>query len=174
MDAFLVFGMPRSRTAWVANFLTTDRSLCLHEGLVDGKGNALSLHHRMARLDYPVVGNADTGMIHQRAELQRVFPDARLVVLTGATLSWSTFARAHCIEPALRERIESDYRDTRKALEGKALEVNVHHMLQDERCARALWAHCLGAERPFPHARWRMLRDLNVQVIPESLERRIF
>ncbi len=28
---FFVTGLPRSRTAWLANLLTTDRTLCFHE-----------------------------------------------------------------------------------------------------------------------------------------------
>jgi hypothetical protein len=28
---FAVFGLPRSATAWLANWLTTDRTLCLHD-----------------------------------------------------------------------------------------------------------------------------------------------
>jgi hypothetical protein len=28
---FIVLGLPRSATTWLANWLTTDRSLCLHD-----------------------------------------------------------------------------------------------------------------------------------------------
>lgn len=35
MIDFMVLGLPRSGTAWVANLLTTDTSLCLHEALLD-------------------------------------------------------------------------------------------------------------------------------------------
>lgn len=35
MIDFMVFGLPRSGTAWIANLLTTDNSLCLHESLID-------------------------------------------------------------------------------------------------------------------------------------------
>lgn len=33
MIEFMVLGMPRSGTAWCANWLTTDRTLCLHDPL---------------------------------------------------------------------------------------------------------------------------------------------
>jgi len=33
MNNFLVLGLPRSRTAWLANFLTYDGLYCTHEGL---------------------------------------------------------------------------------------------------------------------------------------------
>lgn len=35
MISFMVLGLPRSGTAWAANWLTTDRSLCLHEPLFE-------------------------------------------------------------------------------------------------------------------------------------------
>lgn len=34
MIDFMVLGLPRSGTAWLANLLTTDDSLCLHESLM--------------------------------------------------------------------------------------------------------------------------------------------
>lgn len=33
MSNFFVLGLPRSRTAWLANFLTYDNNFCFHEGL---------------------------------------------------------------------------------------------------------------------------------------------
>jgi len=35
MIDFMVLGLPRSGTAWMANLLTTDTSLCLHEPLIE-------------------------------------------------------------------------------------------------------------------------------------------
>lgn len=36
MIDFLVIGLPRSSTTWIANWLTTDRSLCLHDPFAYG------------------------------------------------------------------------------------------------------------------------------------------
>ena len=35
MIDFMVLALPRSGTAWVANLLTTDTSLCIHEAFMD-------------------------------------------------------------------------------------------------------------------------------------------
>ena len=35
MIDFMVLGLPRSGTAWMANFLTTNDSVCLHESFMD-------------------------------------------------------------------------------------------------------------------------------------------
>lgn len=39
MSFFFVTGLPRSRTAWLANFLTTDYAICSHGGLLECAGN---------------------------------------------------------------------------------------------------------------------------------------
>jgi hypothetical protein len=38
---FMVLALPRSGTAWVANLLTTDTSLCIHEAFMDNSINDL-------------------------------------------------------------------------------------------------------------------------------------
>ena len=41
MIDFMVLALPRSGTAWVANLLTTDTSLCIHEAFMDHSINDL-------------------------------------------------------------------------------------------------------------------------------------
>ena len=41
MIDFMVLALPRSGTAWVANLLTTDSSLCIHEAFMDHSINDL-------------------------------------------------------------------------------------------------------------------------------------
>jgi hypothetical protein len=55
--SFMVIGAPRSGTAWAANWLTTERTLCLHEALFE---------HYIEDLDAlphgRLLGLADTGL----------------------------------------------------------------------------------------------------------------
>jgi len=44
MIDFAVIALPRSGTAWAANFLTTDQSLCLHDPLADMPLDELKQH----------------------------------------------------------------------------------------------------------------------------------
>lgn len=39
--AFMVLAAPRSATTWMANFLTTDTTLCMHDALVENKRSLL-------------------------------------------------------------------------------------------------------------------------------------
>jgi len=43
----MILGLPRSGTAWVANLLTTDHSICVHESFI---------HHTLEELDKQFLG----------------------------------------------------------------------------------------------------------------------
>lgn len=72
---FLVLAPPRSMTAWLANLLTTDRTVCHHDVLTNG-GLA-----RMRELVAPGVGFAETSGLAIPLTLLGAFPDARIVVI---------------------------------------------------------------------------------------------
>lgn len=62
MISFMVLGTPRSGTTWLANFLNTDSSLCMHDPLIE---------HTPAQLDQMVIpgkrfGIADTAALTAR------------------------------------------------------------------------------------------------------------
>ena len=172
-DRFLIFARPRSRTAWTANFLTQPlASFCLHEGLADCSGSWLELKRRMDLLRATAVGNADTGMIHEVEAALSTFPDARLVMLTGGELSWRVFCQTKKIPRPLIDRVDADYRRAKDILRSKALFLPCTS-LGDPIVAEELWTHCTGRLTTYQPERHRMLRDLNVQVVPESLARRL-
>lgn len=172
-DRFLIFARPRSRTAWTANFLTQPlATFCFHEGLADCSGSWLELKRRMDLMRASAVGNADTGMIHEVEAALSTFPEAKLVMLTGGELSWRIFIQKNKIPSALVSRIDDDYRRAKDILKGKALFLPCGS-LGDPRVAEELWTHCTGRLTTYQPERHRMLRDLNVQVVPESLRRRL-
>jgi hypothetical protein len=108
-------------------------------------------------------------------EALRIFPEAKLVVLTGASLSWNVFAEKRHMPLALRYRIDSDYRRTKELLKDRALFVDVHDLMssRDSIAAEMLWHHCTGRMHGFSQERFTLLRDLNIQVIPDSLAARL-
>lgn len=185
MRTFLIFGRPRSRTAWTANFLTHANSFCFHEGLADCDGSFIRLKERMEEMRrppidehqfrYAAVGNADTGMIHELDAALEAFPNARLVLLTENETSWRMFAEKKQIPKEIVERIDYDYWRAKQVLpERGALVMPVADLTAEtDRWACKLWGHCIGHHQHYDPARHRMLRDLNVQVVPESLERRL-
>lgn len=170
---FLVLGHPRSRTAWVANFLSLPpRSLCLHEGLSEVSAKPSRLPARLAQLAAREVGDADTGLIHHLDEVMETFPEARMVLLTGGESGWHTWASAKGLPSKLRNRIDADYRRAEERLRDRALYVDSGLITVDEQEAKRLWYHCLP-EEAWNRDRWNILRDLNVQVLPSSIARRL-
>lgn len=170
---FLILGRPRSRTAWVANLLTVPPvSHCLHEGLADVGASLAQLRGRLSRLSAGAAGDADTGLVHHLDEVQRAFPDARLVLMTGSDTSWKRWCAKLELPAAVRTRVEADYSRALELLRGRALFVDCRAVTTEVGEARRLWEYCVPGH-PFETQRWEMLRDLNVQVIPESLAARL-
>ena len=63
-DRFLITGLPRSRTSWLANLFTYGPCFCLHDGCQYGKAGVLD---RMTQIEcvrpaLKHVGNADSGV----------------------------------------------------------------------------------------------------------------
>jgi hypothetical protein len=173
MEPYLILGRPRSRTAWVANLMTVPpASFCYHEGLADSGANVLRLRDRLAALPVEVAGNADTGLIHHLDEALLAFPTARLVVMTGNDQSWRQWCSLMGVHESVRRRVNDDFERTCVLLRGRAHFADCREITTNPLAAAALWAHCVP-HRPFDRERWEFLRDLNVQVVPNSILRRL-
>ena len=170
---YFIFGRPRSRTAWTANFLTQHQSFCFHEGLSFYNGSVQSLKRAMPAIPKKYVGNADTGMIHYTQEIIDTFPDARFVVMTGASLSWNIFAQKH-VGSEVYKAVEEAYADTKERLRHKALFVDVGDLTSDMETAQRLHDYCNpNSVDPWDLMRYNMLKDLNIQVRPDRLKERL-
>tara|TARA_R110000796_G_scaffold64044_1_gene148207 strand:+ start:66 stop:530 length:465 start_codon:yes stop_codon:yes gene_type:complete len=152
----------------VANFLTTAQSFCYHEPLVDTTPLCLK-----AMLDRcPSDGIADTSLIHRPDEILHHFPDAKFVIMTGSKYSWTNFARDTLMMSETNiQNVENEFQRTKEMIPN-ALHVNVHGLMSDPTVAAQLQLHTTGSS-DFDYKRWKQLRDMNVQVIPEALARRL-
>lgn len=74
MNNFLILGLPRSRTAWLANFLCYDGLTCTHEGL---NGCNTIEEYRNKFVDN--MGDANTGLA--MFNFQRYFSDFKIIVI---------------------------------------------------------------------------------------------
>ena len=72
---FFVIGLPRSRTAWLANFLTHEKH-CFHEGL-DDCYNIDQYRQKLGRNH----GDSSTGLM--LLDMNKEFPDAPKVIIEG-------------------------------------------------------------------------------------------
>lgn len=72
---FFIISSPRSRTAWIANYLSHGNVACLHEGLMQ-VGSLDELEEKLAATGAPVAGIVDTLGIYFYPALKQKFPDA--------------------------------------------------------------------------------------------------
>jgi hypothetical protein len=165
---FLILGLPRSRTAWLANLFTRGDSLCHHElsnkGL-DAKGIAEAMS-----TGAKYVGNSDCGAALKAKELLELMPNLRVVIverdLDSVLESFSKVSGKTIEELPLDDFVNR----TLKALEeikGFALVVNFKDLDKSE-VVEKIWHHCLGGV-PFPKEQFEVLRSLNVQMEPQFI-----
>ena len=160
MNPFFVTGLPRSRTAWLANWLTTDRSICYHDQ---------PYTFDLATVPQRVVGFAGPELIKQANAIFEHFPAAPWLVVMrdpeDALLSFKAWAgdRIEADEGTLRwfwyrRDFDINLISTRPRVET----VKFNGDLDNLAVAKRVWAHLLpGIE--FDPERWNMLTNLNVQ-----------
>lgn len=168
---FFIVGLPRSRTAWLANLLTYGPAFCLHDGLRDCE-TPDELATRLAATGALWPGDADPALPLFFRKIHARWPGARYVFIhrdprqareayVRATKSLVTRKEAikhfDALEPALLAM--------KTALRGQhVLEIEFER-LEFRESARAIWQHCVpGTE--FNAARWELLHRLRVEVIP--------
>lgn len=157
MRPFVILGMPRARTAWLAQFLSYGERVCLHEPSRNWAG-ADDLH---AALDNGF-GLSDSMLTLRWRDIAVHVPAAPVVVVhrsKGDVLS--SFRRAglwHDRLPAVLNAIDHAIDDLTDALPA-ALHVPFDAMHQHDVCAR-VFTHCLGGVMPFAH--WHEWRDQKV------------
>lgn len=144
MTDFIVIGLPRSGTTWIANWLTTDKSLCLHDPF------GLGLPETWPR-DNRRFGISCTGAY--------LFPKW----LSGHKGPLVKIVRNACDRKASLEKIgwggSLTLSDAFSATSGYTFDFDD---LWDEDAAHNLWDYLLP-EIPFDSIRYRMLRDIQVQ-----------
>lgn len=167
MPHFLVLCRPRSRSAWLANFLSHgDESLCLHEGML-GCGSVAHLERKLAALQMPRTGTADTSLLHFLADAEAAFPGAHMVLITSAPQRWHDYAQRQGFPPDVVRSIDAAYERAVEQLVTRAMLVRVED-LDDEKVMRRMWSW-IDFRAPFPERRYEMLRGLQVEAVEHDL-----
>jgi hypothetical protein len=158
LQPFFVTGLPRSRTAWLANLLTTDTTICFHDvpfsiGAVDnGK----------------VVGFSGPQVCKQFTEVCRFFPNAPwLIVLRNPDDALASLIYVKRKVEANVVPMPDGFWDARRELiSALCLKHQVQTVtfeeLDDEEVMRSVWAHLLPGI-PFDSQRFDLLCKMNVQ-----------
>jgi GNAT superfamily N-acetyltransferase len=158
---FVVFALPRSRTAWLSRFLTYRDWQCGH----DEARHCRSLDDVASWMSQPCTGTVETAAAPFWRLLER-FGDVRVVTVRRpvadvvASLQavsqalWETKATT-----AAMQRIDRKLDQIERRLPG-ALSVSFAELGTEEGCRR-LWEHCLPY--PFDAAWHAMLAPVNIQ-----------
>lgn len=95
---FFVTGLPRSRTAWLANFLTWGNTFCYHDIFLrcQRPDEVLQL---FAAAPGVAVGNSDPANLFFQDRLMQLFPSAKWVIVNRSPEDASRSARAAGMPP---------------------------------------------------------------------------
>lgn len=78
MKHFFIVGLPRSRTAWMANWFTYGDSFCFHDGLA-GISSKEDYAAKLQSKNASYVGDSDSGLVF--LDLKYLYPDSPVVVI---------------------------------------------------------------------------------------------
>lgn len=165
MPPFIVLAAPRSRSAWLARFLTYREWTCEHESI----RHMGALEDVRAWLSQERVGTVETGGAAWWRLLHRYAPDARVVVVRRPVEEIiESFARAPLRSPwtldigQLRQRLVGVDRKLAQAAYRLPNVVSVTFAdLEDEATCARVFTHCLPYE--WDRAWWELISGLNVQ-----------
>lgn len=161
---FVIFGLPRSRTAWLSSFLTYRDWRCCHEVAITMRSTEdIALFFRQPR-----IGAAETAAAPGWRLLRHLVPELRSVVVrrpvdevVEAMLAVDISGVSRYDPDLLARNMHRVARSLdRIAAQPDVLTVDYADLDREEVCA-AIFEYCL----PFPHdhAWWAILRRRNIQ-----------
>ena len=144
---FFVIGLPRSRTAWLANFLTQDR-FCFHEGL----NNCHNIEEYKQKLgeDY---GDSSTGLM--LLDMNTEFPNAPKVIIEGRTKEAIEFG--HKTYGLYDPNYVNFLNERMSKIEG----MRIHFDEIDDKLP-IIWEYLIGT--PYDKNRADLLKRMNIEI----------
>jgi len=152
---FFVIGLPRSRTAWLANFLTYGDHFCFHEGL-----NGC---HSISEYKQKIAGCGDSGTGLMMFDMNTLFPDSPVVIIEsnpGRSIDFMLKTYG-AYEPSLIYELWQKL----DKIEGLRIRFeDINDRLEE------IWTHLIGDG--FDKRRADMLIKLNIQMVdPTDFDR---
>ncbi len=177
---FFVVGLPRSRTAWLANLFTYGPAFCFHDEIV-GIEDMAHLARHVHEEGYEHVGFSDSGNALRAAQLMEAFPHARWIVVSrprGEALD--SFVRYFTANrypgmpaPGIGEsaevfrRLDRALRDIARSLPRHQFRSVDFGALEWEEPARGLWEF-IAPGAAWSSRRWQLLHGLRINTAAEK------
>ena len=162
---FIIYALPRSRTAWLSNFLTYRAWECHHEAAIFMR----SMEDVKAFFSSPKVGCAETAVVLGRELIRSVVPDIKEVVILRpvdevieSVMKVDLTGVASYDRFRLQKVTEHQNRALQKVAKDKnVLVINYADLNREEACA-AIFEYCLPFK--FDKEWWKWLKDTNIQI----------
>lgn len=153
---FIVFSLPRSRSAWLSTLMSAPSALVGHDL---GIGPA-SVEEYVSRLKLCYAGSCETGASFAWPLIKRLLPDSKFaVILRDPEEVIASVARIGFGDQ--RVEIRNRYLQLRR-IDTDLAPVWWWHELDNEARVAALYSHCTGREMDLDW--WSKLRRLNIQI----------
>jgi hypothetical protein len=165
MNTFFVLSLPRSRTAWMANFLTYDCSYCFHEGWLQVP-SMHGLRELFASTGKPVVGNADCGNIFFVDEILDTFTEPKFVMIERPIADVLASLRSMGPEFGDEEGVWRGHELLQAFKRQNVPMLAIDYDSLSQSAYRLIWDYCVGSA--YDHQRTVMLDGLNVQIMPDK------
>ncbi len=170
MKNFLIFGMPRSMTAWISCFLTCGKVFCQHE-ICGSHSDARGIAENIRTRPFLISGMADPAALLLWRELTQELPDATLIYVRRSPLeSQQSLATVAGVDPAL---LDGRYQTLVDAASEFCQQAEPHrlefHDLAQEHWLRILWGWVAGDE-PLPEEHLRKMMSLHVRQRDELIQ----
>lgn len=149
MAPFFILGLPRSRTAWLANFMTYNGFHCMHEGL----NGCYNIEEYKTKL-LTVHGDANTGLVMYN--FRDYFPFARTVIIDSSITESVQYGLK-----VLNHDYTSEMLDMKTRLDDvRGLHIPIASINKE---LPTIWAY-LTHDAPYDEKRAKLLKSLNIQV----------
>jgi len=166
---FLIFGLPRSMTAWLSTFLTCGPVFCQHE--LSGKlDSAQEIADSIRQQPFPFSGLADPGALMIWRELTELLPDAKLIYIRREPRkSREALAATGNVDPNLLfpRYVELIQRSTELCLRTKP-KILEFYSLAEAATLRSLWSYVTDA--PLSEAHLTKMMTLRVTQKDEIIQ----
>lgn len=158
-NLFFIISLPRSGTAWLANFLTWGDSFCYHEALF-GCRHLSDLDKSFSRPGTQVVGNADTSAALLLPALLKRYPKAKFIFVIRHMQEVADSLEAIGLDDSSLELVANPIHWGVDNIENKL--VVPFDRLFTIHTAIEIW-NFIGIKDPFPFRRFVMLSGMRVQ-----------
>lgn len=163
-EPFLIYALPRSRTAWLSQFLSYKEWSCHHEQAIFMR----SMDDVRSFFSQPNIGAAETAVAQGRPLIKHAFPNIREVVILRPvdevveSMIKVDIAGVGTYDRGLLEKsMQYGDRVLRKiAKDPNVLVVDYRDLLKKDTCAN-IFEHCLPYS--FDKTWWESLKDKNIQ-----------